>query len=84
MRAILAAFICGLLFGVGLIVSQLANPSKVLGFLDGFGHWDLSLIVPMAGAVAASALGTIIADGGAFPCWPAGSRSRPVATLMRR
>jgi len=61
MLAILSAFICGLLFGVGLIVSQVANPAKVLDFLDVFGRWDPSLIVTMGGAVAASALGTIIA-----------------------
>ena len=61
MRAILSAFICGLLFGAGMIISQLANPAKVLGFLDIFGYWDPSLAVAMIGAVAASALGTTIA-----------------------
>ncbi|WP_445500831.1 DUF6691 family protein [Microvirga sp. G4-2] len=51
MPAILSAFVCGLLFGVGLIVSQLVNPAKVLGFLDIFGVWDPSLIIAMCGTM---------------------------------
>lgn len=48
----LAALITGLLFGLGLAVSQMINPLKVLGFLDVFGHWDPSLAFVMAGAIA--------------------------------
>ncbi|MBJ9694871.1 DUF6691 family protein [Burkholderia cenocepacia] len=44
------AFLAGLLFGVGLIVSGMADPQKVLGFLDLAGHWDPSLAFVMAGA----------------------------------
>ncbi|MFX5583004.1 DUF6691 family protein, partial [Acinetobacter baumannii] len=47
---IVIALIAGLLFGAGLIVSGMANPTKVLGFLDLFGHWDPSLALVMAGA----------------------------------
>ena len=54
---ILSAFASGLLFGLGLIVSQMVNPAKVLGFLDIFGNWDPSLAFVMGGAVAVSALG---------------------------
>lgn len=43
---------CGLLFGLGLIVSGMANPAKVLGFLDVTGAWDPSLAFVMAGAIA--------------------------------
>jgi uncharacterized protein len=46
------AFVTGLLFGVGLIVSGMANPTKVLGFLDLAGRWDPSLAFVMAGAIA--------------------------------
>jgi uncharacterized membrane protein YedE/YeeE len=60
MPLILAAFASGLLFGLGLIVSQMVNPAKVLGFLDIFGNWDPSLALVMGGAVAASALGTFV------------------------
>ncbi|RKU04296.1 hypothetical protein C7H84_05055 [Burkholderia sp. Nafp2/4-1b] len=45
------AFLAGLLFGVGLIVSGMANPRKVLGFLDLAGGWDPSLAFVMAGAI---------------------------------
>jgi uncharacterized membrane protein YedE/YeeE len=50
-RAIVA-FVCGLVFGVGLIVSQMSNPAKVIGFLDITGDWDPSLALVMGGAVA--------------------------------
>ena len=48
----LYSFIAGLIFGIGLIVSEMWNPAKVLGFLDLFGKWDPSLLVTMGGAVA--------------------------------
>ena len=50
--AIVIALVAGLLFGAGLIVSGMANPAKVLGFLDLFGQWDPSLAFVMAGAIA--------------------------------
>jgi uncharacterized protein len=50
-RITLSAFFAGLLFGLGLLVSGMANPAKVLGFLDLAGLWDPSLALVMAGAV---------------------------------
>ena len=50
-RITFSAFIAGLLFGLGLLVSGMANPAKVLGFLDLAGHWDPSLALVMAGAI---------------------------------
>ena len=47
-----SAFFAGLVFGVGLIVSRMASPAKVLGFLDLAGRWDPSLALVMAGAIA--------------------------------
>ena len=67
MPAILTAFGSGLLFGLGLIVSQMVNPAKVLGFLDLFGHWDPSLALVMGGAVAVSGLGTMVARRRGIP-----------------
>ena len=61
MPLIFSSFIAGLVFGLGLIVSQMINPAKVLGFLDVFGAWDPSLAVVMAAAVAVSALGYFVA-----------------------
>jgi uncharacterized protein len=48
----LSSFVAGLVFGIGLIVSGLVNPAKVLGFLDLTGSWDPSLALVMAGAIA--------------------------------
>jgi uncharacterized membrane protein YedE/YeeE len=50
--AMLLSLVAGLLFGIGLLVSGMANPAKVLGFLDLAGRWDPSLALVMAGAVA--------------------------------
>lgn len=52
-----SAFAVGLLFGLGLLDSGMADPAKVLAFLDVTGRWDPSLALVMAGAVAASAAG---------------------------
>jgi uncharacterized protein len=47
----IAAFIAGLVFGMGLILSGMSDPSKVIGFLDVAGAWDPSLAFVMAGAI---------------------------------
>ena len=46
------SLLTGVLFGIGLILSGMANPAKVLGFLDITGNWDPSLVLVMAGAIA--------------------------------
>ena len=48
----ISAFGAGVLFGIGLWLSGMANPRKVLDFLDIAGDWDPSLLLVMAGAVA--------------------------------
>lgn len=58
---LLASFLAGLVFGLGLIVSGMANPAKVLGFLDLAGTWDPSLVLVMAGAVAVGAIAFFLA-----------------------
>lgn len=50
-------FALGLLFGVGLVISGMSNPAKVLNFLDLFGTWDPSLIFVMGGAVVTAFVG---------------------------
>ena len=45
------AFLCGLLFAVGLVLSGMTLPAKIIGFLDIFGDWDPSLAFVMGGAV---------------------------------
>lgn len=51
MRASIASFFSGLLFGLGLMLSGMADPAKVLGFLDIAGAWDPSLAFVMIGAI---------------------------------
>ena len=51
LKTILFAFASGLIFGLGLILAGMANPAKVLGFLDIAGTWDPSLAFVMAGAI---------------------------------
>ena len=48
----ISEFLVGLLFGLGLILSGMTDPGKVLGFLDISGLWDPSLALVMAGAIA--------------------------------
>lgn len=48
----ISALLSGLVFGLGLIVSGMANPAKVLAFLDLAGAWDPSLMFVMGGAIA--------------------------------
>jgi uncharacterized membrane protein YedE/YeeE len=51
----LTTFLAGLVFGIGLVVSRMANPAKVQGFLDLAGAWDPSLAFVMAGALVVAA-----------------------------
>lgn len=51
---IFTAFMAGLIFGVGLIISGMTNPSKIIGFLDITGEWDPSLLLVMVGAITVS------------------------------
>jgi uncharacterized membrane protein YedE/YeeE len=48
---IIISFLAGLIFGIGLIISGMADPAKVLAFLDVAGLWNPSLIFVMAGAI---------------------------------
>lgn len=57
MKTNLSAFGAGLLFGIGLWLSGMANPKKVLDFLDITGSWDPSLLLVMGGAVAVTLVG---------------------------
>ena len=47
----ISEFAVGLLFGIGLILSGMTDPGKVIGFLDLFGAWDPSLALVMGGAI---------------------------------
>jgi len=64
----LTALLSGLIFGLGLIVSGMVNPAKVIGFLDLAGRWDPSLALVMGGAVSI----------GVIAFYAAGRRARSV------
>ena len=51
MSRVFIAFCAGVIFAVGLIVAQMTNPAKVIGFLNVAGQWDPSLALVMAGAI---------------------------------
>ncbi len=51
MKSNFSTFISGLLFGLGLVIAQMTNPVKVLGFLDVAGNWDPTLALVMVGAL---------------------------------
>ncbi|MFN7142696.1 MAG: DUF6691 family protein [Myxococcota bacterium] len=56
MRSIVVALAAGVVFGVGLLVSGMTRPAKVVNFLDVAGDWDPSLAFVMAGAIAVHVL----------------------------
>lgn len=74
--AALASLACGLVFGFGLLISGMTQPSKVLGFLDILGRWDPTLAFVMAGALVLSSIGFALARRQAQPAlaarhlWP--------------
>lgn len=59
--SVAAAFAAGLVFGIGLILSGMTDPGKVIGFLDVAGSWDPSLAFVMAGAIAVGLLAFALA-----------------------
>ena len=71
MRSLVAAFIAGLLFGIGLYVDQMINPEKVLAFLDISGRWDPSLALVMGAAVGVTTLGFPMVFRRGKPLWEA-------------
>ncbi|WP_144884546.1 DUF6691 family protein [Leclercia adecarboxylata] len=60
---VIFAFLCGLIFGVGLLISGMANSEKVLGFLDLSQPWDPSLAFVMIGAIAVGIVGFALVKG---------------------
>ncbi|MBW4022188.1 MAG: YeeE/YedE family protein [Proteobacteria bacterium] len=63
----LAGLLAGLVFGLGLAVSGMIDPARVLGFLDVAGRWDPSLAFVLAGAVAVSTVSVLVARRRARP-----------------
>ena len=57
MTRLITALIIGAVFGIGLAIAGMLNPSKVVGFLNIFGDWDPSLAFVMGGGVLVNAIG---------------------------
>ncbi len=83
MAVLLAAGATGLVFGLGLILSGMVDPAKVLGFLDVAGDWDPSLALVMAAAVPLAALGQWLGQRRGKPAWAPGFQP-PAAQLLDR
>jgi uncharacterized membrane protein YedE/YeeE len=71
--SVIASLLCGLIFGSGLLISGMAQPAKILAFLDIFGAWDPSLAVVMLAALAVAVPGFRLARSRAQPILTSGS-----------
>jgi hypothetical protein len=83
MARILGALAAGVLFGLGLVVSRMIDPAKVLGFLDLAGHWDPSLAFVMLGAIPVAAIGFRLGERRSAPLLDARFRG-PTRTDLDR
>ncbi len=63
MNKIISAVAIGGIFGLGIVISGMSNPAKVLNFFDVAGSWDPSLLVVMVSALAVTAIGYRIVFG---------------------
>jgi uncharacterized membrane protein YedE/YeeE len=83
MPLLLAALISGFVFGWGLLISGMVEPSKVLAFLDIFGTWDPSLAVTMAAALVVSSIGFFLVRRRGRPVLAEQSQWPSVTTIDR-
>lgn len=70
-QRILVSIACGILFGTGLVVSDMVNPARVLAFLDITGAWDPSLAFVMCGALIPSSIAYAIRQRRSKPVFEA-------------
>ena len=76
-------FAVGLLFGLGLMLSGMTDPGKVIGFLDLFGSWDPSLALVMGGAIMVGIFAFTIAKKRTTTSWAACCASPPTWTSTK-
>jgi uncharacterized membrane protein YedE/YeeE len=79
-----ASFVCGLVFGLGLLVSGMLQPAKVLAFLDVFGAWDPSLAIVMGVALIVTYAGYSLARGRGAPVLAERSLWPPATSIDAR
>jgi hypothetical protein len=82
LKNLVVAYVCGVLFAVGLAVSGMTHPAKIIAFLD-LGHWDPSLALVMGSGLAINALAFRFALRRPHPVW-AKRFSLPAATPIDR
>lgn len=75
--------LAGLLFGVGLLISGMTDPTKVQGFLDVFGAWDISLALVMGGGLIVAIIGVQIAKHQPTS-WIGSSIEMPTTTVINK
>lgn len=80
---LIASLVCGLIFGLGLMISGMTDPTRVLGFLDVFGRWDPTLAFVMIGALAVTGVGFALVRRHGAPLF-AGSASWPTRHVIDR
>ncbi|MEM9472912.1 MAG: DUF6691 family protein [Pseudomonadota bacterium] len=81
----LSALLAGLMFGLGLVVSDMINPARVLGFLDMFGgNWDPTLAFVMIGAVLVMAIAWSIARTRQAPVFGGDMPGAPSSLIDRK
>jgi uncharacterized protein len=78
---IFAALVCGIVFGLGLAISGMMNPAKVIGFLDVTGSWDPTLAFVMGGALLVAVPAYRLVLGRGHPAL-AGGLSLPANTRL--
>jgi len=81
LRRLAAALVAGVLFGVGLCISGMTQPAKVVSFLDVAGAWDASLALVMGGAIATHVVAVRVARKRATPIY-AGTFHWPVKSTI--
>ena len=72
MKKLILIYLIGLVFGLGISISGMANPAKVINFFDVAGSWDPSLIFVMGGAVSVAFLGYRLVLRRPAPAWGKG------------
>ena len=77
----LAALFCGLVFGLGITVSGMINPAKVLNFFDVAGNWDPSLALVMGSALLTTAIGYRLVFGRERPIFDSSFHLPGTATI---
>ncbi|MCB2113393.1 MAG: DUF6691 family protein [Parvularculaceae bacterium] len=80
---VLSALFVGVLFGLGLTISEMINPAKIIAFLDVSGKWDPSLLLVMASALAVSFVGYRIALSRRAPLFGAAFQLPSKSTIDR-